>query len=81
MVPVAERATKILKGSLVPGDLRSKLVHYALEIDHMPYFEMMKVLASSVDESRMLLEGIFTKLQPALLNEAITLPLEYSILY
>ena len=44
---------------------------------------MATVLAAGVNnyESRLLLEGIFTKLQPAPLNEVMTLPSEYSILY
>ena len=60
------------------GDLRSKLVNHALETDHVPDFEMVKVLASGVSlyESRIFLEGIYTKLQLAPLNDAITIPSE-----
>ena len=65
------------------GDMRSKLVHHALETDHVPNFGKTTVLAAGIKnyESRVLLEGIFTKLQPAPLNEAMTWPSEYSILY
>ena len=62
---------------------RSKLVHHVLETEHVHNFEMTKVLATGVNryESRVFLEGIFTKLQPAPLNEAMTLSSEYSIFY
>ena len=49
----------------------------------MPNIEMVKVLTSGVNlyELRIFLEGIYTKLQPAPLNEAMTVPSEYNILY
>ena len=65
------------------GDIKSKLVFHALETDHVPNFDKVKVLASGVNiyHSRMFLEGVFTKLQPAPLNEARTMPSEYTIFY
>ena len=71
------------KPAFKKGNLRSKLVHHVLETDHVPDFEMMKVLASAVNryESRVLLESIYTKLQPAPSNEAMTIPSEYSVLH
>ena len=71
------------KWALKTGDWRSKLVHHELETDHLPNFEMTNVLASGVNqyESRVLLEGIYTKLQPIPLNEAMTFPTEYTIRY
>ena len=49
----------------------------------MPNFEIVKVLASGVNlyELRIFLEGVYTKLQPAPLNEAMTVSSEYNILY
>ena len=71
------------KRSFKSGDIRSKLVNHALETDHVPDFGMATVLAAGINsyESRLLLEAIFTKLQPAPLNEAMTLPSEYSLLF
>ena len=71
------------KRAFKTSDLRSKLVYHALETNHVSNFEMVKVLASGVSlyESRIFLEGVYTKLQPAPLNEAMTIPSEYTILY
>ena len=65
------------------GDLRSKLVYHALETDHVPNFETVKELASGVNlyKSRIFLEGIYTKLQLAPLNEAVTIPSVYTVFY
>ena len=49
----------------------------------MPDFGMATVLAAGVNsyDPRLLLKAIFTKLKPAPLNEAMTLPSEYSLLF
>ena len=49
-------------------DVKSKLVCTALETDHVLNFDKVKVLGSGVKvhDIRMLLEGVFTKLQPPL---------------
>ena len=65
------------------GDLRSKLVYHALKTDHMPNFEMVSVLASGVNlyESKIFLDSVYTKFQPAPLNEAMTVPSKCTIFY
>ena len=49
----------------------------------MTNFGKVKVLASGVNiyDSRKILEGVFTKLQPAALNKARTVPSEYTIFH
>ena len=46
------------------GDVKPEFVCHALEIDDVPNFNKVKVLASSVNiyDPRMFLEGVFTKL-------------------
>ena len=64
------------------GDVKSNLVCHALETHHVPNFNKVKVLASGLNiyDSRMF-RGSFPKLQPAPLNEARTVPFEYTIFY
>ena len=71
------------KRAVKSGDLKSKFLCHALETDHLPHFEMVEVVASGVNfyKSRIFLEGVYTKLQPALLNEERTVSSEYSIFY
>ena len=74
---------KEYKRPLKAGSLWSKLVYHALETDHVPNFELAKVLASGVSlyELRTFLKEVYTKLQPAPLNEAMTVPAEYTIFF
>ena len=71
------------KRAFESGGLKSKVIYHTLKTDHVPNFEVVKVLASEVNlyESRVYLEGDYIKLQPAPLNEAMTVPSEYTILY
>ena len=54
------------------------LSHLICGLNQVTNFEMVKLFASGVNlyESRIFLEGIYTKLQPASLNEAMTVPPE-----
>ena len=71
------------KRAVNSGDVKCKLVCHALETNHAPNFDKVKILASGINiyDSRMFLEDVFTKLQPAPLNEARTVPFEYTIFY
>ena len=71
------------KRSFKSSDIPSKLVNHALVMDLAPDFGMATELAAGVNtyEPRLLLEVIFTKLQPSLLYEGMTLPSEYSLLF
>ena len=82
-LPHSKESVAVLYKRTLRIFLRSNLVYHALETDHVPNFAMVKELASGVSlhESRIFLEGVYTKLQPAPLNEAVTVPSEYTILY
>ena len=55
------------KWAFEKGDLRSKLDYQALKRHHLPNVVMVMVLSSRVKlyESRMILMGVYTMLQPA----------------